>query len=90
MITSTFKVHLWFLEIRKKLNGLFKKEHYVVLEKTLFVFMTLKDDTVYTVLLCLHVADPATSLAYLIFLLEQLIYSLKEKVYISEFVLLPH
>ena len=52
--------------------------------------MTLKDDTVYTVLLCLHVADPATSLAYLIFLLEQLIYSLKEKVYISEFVLLPH
>ena len=39
--------------------------------------MTKKDDTVHTVILCLQVADPATSLAYLIFLLEQLVYSLK-------------
>lgn len=44
--------------------------------------LTLKNNTLYTVLFSLYVADPATSLAW-----EQLVYSPMEKIYITEVVL---
>ena len=46
----------------------------------------------YTVLLCLHVADPATCLASnsVPLYFPQLDYSLMEIINISDFVLLPH
>ena len=48
--------------------------------------LTLKDNKMYTVLLCLHVADPATSLASNSIL--GLYFLLMDKIHISEFVLL--
>ena len=55
----------------------------------------IKGQHIHDVLLRLYVADPAAfqasnSVQDLIFLWEQLVYSVMEQIHISEFVLLPH